>query len=293
MSLSLPSMRLIFFTVQPAVVVNTIVSALEQMGQQVLLVVTTPGTKTRPNDTYKDIASETRRDVDVLVTSHVRRLPALLAGLAPDAIFVAGFPWRLPPELLALPRLGCINTHPSLLPRYRGPNPLFWQLMNDEKAGGLTIHRMDGDFDTGPILVQRSFPIEPEDDVDSLYPKLLSLGAAMLPEALALVAAGAPGTPQPAEGSYAPLCGEAERWLDWSRPAVYLRNQVRAWGQEGARAEIEGQPYRVYRARVVDLSPGLAKARPGMLLEHSNMGMLLNTGAGGLLLEDAEPEPAQ
>jgi methionyl-tRNA formyltransferase len=288
-SLSLPSLRLIFFTVQPAIVVNTIVSAFEQMGQKVLLVVTTPGTRSRPNDIYKEIASETRRDVDVLVSSHIKRLPALLAGLAPDVIFVAGFPWRLPPELLALPRLGCINTHPSLLPRYRGPNPLYWQIMNDEKEGGLTIHRMDADFDTGPILVQRAFPIAPEDDVDSLYPKLLSLGATMIPEALALVAAGAPGTPQPADGSYAPLCGEAERWLDWSRPAAYLRNQVRAWGQGGARAEIEGQPYRVYRARAVDLSPGLAQARPGMLLEHSSAGMLINTGKGGLLLEEAEP----
>jgi methionyl-tRNA formyltransferase len=288
-SSSLPALRLIFFTVQPAVVVNTIVSAFEQMGQKVLLVVTTPGPKTRPNATYKEIASETRSDVDVLVTSHIKRLPALLAGLAPDVIFVAGFPWRLPPELLSLPRLGCINTHPSLLPRYRGPNPLYWQIMHDEQEGGLTIHRMDADFDTGPILVQRSFPIAPDDDVDSLYPRLLSLGATMIPEALALVAAGAPGTPQPADGSYAPLVDEAERWLDWSRPASYLRNQVRAWGQAGARAEIEGRKYLVYRARVVDLSPGLAQARQGMLLEHSSEGMLINTGQSGLLLEDAEP----
>ena len=286
--MSLPAMRVIFFTVQPAVVVNTIVSALEQMGQKVLLVVTTPGPKARPTETYKEIASETRRDVDVLVTSHIKRLPALLAGLEPDLIFVAGFPWRLPPELLSLPRLGCINTHPSLLPRYRGPNPLFWQVMNGETEGGLTIHRMDADFDTGPILVQRSFPIEPDDDVDSLYPKLLTQGATMIPEALSLVAAGAPGTPQPADGSYAPLCGEVEAWLDWSHPAASLRNQVRAWGQAGARAEIEGQKYRVYRARVVDLSPGLAKARQGMLLEHTNEGMVINTGNGGLLLEEAE-----
>jgi methionyl-tRNA formyltransferase len=291
--MSLPAMRVIFFTVQPAVVVNTIISSFEQLGQKVLLVVTTPGPKARPTEAYKDIASETRRDVDVLVTNHIKRLPALLAGLEPDLIFVAGFPWRLPPELLSLPRLGCINTHPSLLPRYRGPNPLFWQVMNGETEGGLTMHRMDADFDTGPILVQRSFPIEPDDDVDSLYPKLLTQGATMIPEALALAAAGAPGTPQPADGSYAPLCGEAEQWLDWSRPAAYLRNQVRAWGQAGARAEIEGQKYRVYRARVVDLSPGLAKARQGMLLEHSNVGMLINTGDGGLLLEEAELKPGE
>jgi methionyl-tRNA formyltransferase len=288
--MSLPALRLILFTMQPAVVVNTMVGAFRQMGQQVLLVVTTPGTKTRTNETYKEIASETGKQVDVLVTTRMKRLSGLLAGLAPDVIFVVGFPWRLPPELLALPRLGSINAHPALLPKYRGPNPLFWQIMNDEREGGLTIHRMDADFDTGPILVQRSFPIAPEDDIESLYPKLLTLGATMIPEAMALVAAGAQGTPQPAEGSYAPLPGEAEYRLDWSHPAARLCNQVRAWGQAGVLAQIEGQPYRVLRARVVSLAPGLALARQGALLEHSNEGMLIATGKDGLLIEEYQEE---
>jgi len=98
------------------------------------------------------------------------------------------------PELLALPRLGCVNTHPSLLPRYRGPNPLFWQFMNGETQGGLTMHRMDVDFDTGPILVQRAIEIAPDDDVDNFFPKLLAIGQPMIPEMLQAVAAGVSGT---------------------------------------------------------------------------------------------------
>jgi len=226
----LPPLKLIFFSTQFPEIVNAIVETLESLGQQVLLIVTSPGTRTRPNELYKSIVASVRRDLDVLVTSKMDRLPAMLRGLEPDVIFTAGFPWKLPPTLLALPRLGCINAHPSLLPRYRGPNPLFWQFMNGETRGGLTIHRMDADFDTGPILAQRAIEIAPDDDVDRFFPKLLALGLPMLTEALQAVAANLPGTIQPVEGaSYAPLATEAERWLDWTRAATQLRNQVRGW----------------------------------------------------------------
>ena len=287
---SIPPMRLIFFTTMPPMVVNAVIEALESLGQNVLMLVTTPGPTARRTDLYREIVASVRHDLDVLVTSHIGRLPTLMSGLEPDVILVIGFPWRLPPALLALPRLGCVNTHPSLLPRYRGPNPLFWQFMNGETRGGLTVHRMDADFDTGPILVQRAIEIAPDDDVDTLFPKFLALGLPMLREALALVAAGAPGTPQPTEGaSYAPLCTEAERRLDWSRPATQLRNQIRGWGQEGALAEIDGKTVLARRARVLDISPATALSRPGTLLGHSAEGMLVQTGQGALLIEDFAP----
>jgi methionyl-tRNA formyltransferase len=215
----LPSLRIILFSNQPPPLVNALVEALEAMGQQVLLVVTTPGTRLRPNENYHRIVASARRDLDVLVTSHMSRLPALLRGLEPDVIFSAGFPWKFPPALLEVPRLGCINAHPALLPMYRGPEPIFWQLMNGEPQIGMTIHRMDAQFDTGPILVQRAMDISEDDDIDSVYAQLLTLGGPLLPEALAAVAAGMSGTPQPAEGSYAPLVTEAERNLDWNRSA--------------------------------------------------------------------------
>ncbi len=286
---ALPPMRIIYFTNQPPEVAHAVIEGLKQLGQRVLLLVTTSGPPARRSETYQQLVASVHPRLDVLVTNHINRLPAMLAGLEPDVIFVTGFPWKLPVEVLGLPRLGCINIHPALLPRYRGPNPLFWQLMNGETQTGLTIHRMDAGFDTGPILVQRAIPIEPDDDIDSLFPKLLPLGAQMIPEALALVAAGAPGTPQPAEGaSYAPLATEADRWLDWSRPAAHLRNQVRAWGHEGALGELDGQRLLARRARVMALSPALELARVGMLLEESAEGILVKTGEGGLLIEQYE-----
>jgi methionyl-tRNA formyltransferase len=286
----LPSMRIIYFTSQSSEGTNAVVELLEQLGQRVLLIVATPGPAARRNDGYKELVANIRPDLDVLVTSHMSRLPALLKGLAPDLIFVTGFPWRLPPALLALPRLGCVNTHPALLPRYRGPNPLFWHFMNGETQGGLTVHRMEADFDTGPILAQRAIEITPDDDVDSFFPKLFLVGAEVIIEALAKVAAGDPGTPQPTEGaSYAPSCTEAERWLDWSRSATQLRNQIRGWGYEGALADVEGRKVLARRARVVTLSPALALAKPGALLEESAEGMLVRAGEDALLIEDYAP----
>ncbi len=287
---TLPSMRIIYFTSQGSDGANAVIGLLEQLGQRVTLVVTTPGPPARRSDNYKELVANIRPDLDVLVTNQIRRLPALLRGLAPDLILVTGFPWRLPADLLALPRLGCVNAHPALLPRYRGPNPFFWHFMNGETQGGLTIHRMEADFDTGPILAQRAIEITPDDDVDSFVPKLFLVGGEILVEALAKVAAGDPGVPQPSEGaSYAPLCTDAERWLDWSRPASQLRNQIRGWGQEGAKASVEGRTLLARRARVVSLSPALAQAEPGKLLEESAEGLLVRAGQDGLLIEDYEP----
>src|SRR6516165_7000632 len=216
----LPSMRIIYFSNQSPEVVNAVIEGLEALGQHVLLLVTTPGTRARPSIEYQRTVASMRLDLDILVTTHMSRLAGMLRPLEPDLIFTTGFSWKLPPELLALPRLGSVNAHPSLLPRYRGPNPVFWQFMNDEAHGGMTMHRMDADFDTGPILVQRAVEISPDDDIDSFFPKLLAIGGPMVAEMLQAVAAGAPGTLQPTEGaSYAPLCTDVERWLDWTRSA--------------------------------------------------------------------------
>ncbi len=282
---TLPSLRIIFFSNQPPPVVNGVIEGLQALGQQVPLLVTTAGPRRRPNQNFHLIVANAHRDLDVLVTNHLDRLPALLRMLEPDLIFTAGFPWKLPPALLGLPRLGCINAHPALLPKYRGPEPLFWQLMNGEKQTGLTIHRMDAEFDTGPILVQRAIDIAEDDDIDSIFVKLLPLSVPMIPLALASVARGDPGVPQPEEGSYAPIPTAADRQLDWSRSAVELRNQVRAWGRMGAFAGISGRTFLVHRARVI--SPSLESQR-GILLDNSEGGLLVQTGHDALLIQDFE-----
>jgi len=280
----LPSMRIIYLSNQSPEVVNVVIEGLEALGQHVLLLVTTPGPRARHSIEYQRTVANARRDLDILVTTHMNRLAAMLRPFEPDLIFTTGFSWKLPPELLAIPRLGCVNAHPSLLPRYRGPNPLYWHFINNETRGGLTIHRMDAEFDTGPILAQQAVEIAQDDDIDTFFPKLVAAGAPMIPEMLQAVAAGLPGTPQPMEGaSYAPLCTEADRWLDWERPAAQLRNQVRGWGSQGALASLDGQTYLVSRARTVSIP---ATAQPGAILERTDNTFLIQTDDGALLIVD-------
>ena len=193
-------------------------------------------------------------------------------------------------DLLTLPRLGCVNVHPAPLPRYRGPDPLFWQVMNGETEVGMTVHRMDADFDTGAILAQGTAPIGPEDDIDDVNEKLLPLGQPLLVEAFTAIMQGAPGRPQPTEGgSYAPVRTEADRILDWSRNANQLHNQVRAWGSLGAYAMVDGRKWLVRRARVVDAGTGATGGEPGSAVSRSEDGMLVRTGDGLLLMQNLEP----
>ena len=113
-------------------------------------------------------------------------------------------------------------------------------------------------------------------------------------EGFAAAIDGAPGTPQPTEGaSYAPLATEADRKLDWSRPAAELRNRVRAWSMRGAVGEIRGEPWIVRRARVVEPPENAGDAPIGSLVDLVSTGLAIQTGDGLLLLEDAEPLPVE
>ena len=284
------SLRIVVFSTLPAEGVVTILTLFKRLGHHVPLVVTTPGPKTRRQYTYSDIVAALPAGQDILVSSHMDQLAPLLAPLRPDLIFTASFPWRLPADVLALPRLGAVNAHPALLPRHRGPNPLFWTVLSGDTQAGLTFHRMAPDFDTGPILAQSVIEITPEDDVDTLMARIVAAGAALFPNVLAAVARGDPGVPQSEENaSYARVCTEEDRWLDWTRPATHLHNQVRAWGRSGAWATLDGQRIVVRRARVED-TPA-EEGSPGSVLSRSPERVAVRTGSGALILTDYEPFP--
>ena len=133
----------------------------------------------------------------MLIARRRNRLAPLLQAVKPDFLLSFFFPWRVPPEALAVPPLGAVNLHPSLLPRYRGPNPLGWTLRNDEPGIGLTLHRMDTQFDTGPLLAQGRRALSDADTVESLFEKQMSLAWELIPEMLTRVARGDPGDVQP------------------------------------------------------------------------------------------------
>jgi methionyl-tRNA formyltransferase len=173
--------------------------------------------------------------MDLLLPGTAGGLADSLAGYRLDLLVVYGFNWKLPAAVLRIPRSGVINVHSSLLPRYRGPAPVLWAIRNGDAEIGLTVHRMDEQFDTGPILAQRGgIPLEEDVTPQRLWPLIRPVLGEVLTVALDQVANEAPGVPQDDAGaSYAGFMEPEFSVVDWSRTAVQVHNQVRMFGFMG------------------------------------------------------------
>lgn len=189
---------------------------------------------------------------------------AALMEWAPDALVVVAYGLILPPEALAIPRLGCINIHASLLPRWRGAAPIQRAIMAGDTQTGTTIMQMDAGLDTGPILLAESLAIAPSMDTVALQAALAAQGARLIVNALDALAVGAlAATPQPAAGAtYANKIARAEAPLDFTRDACALARQVRGltpWPI--ADTTLHGEQLRIHAATVLeDISVGAIAA---------------------------------
>ena len=125
-----------------------------------------------------------------------------LQAFSPDTIVSLHFRSRIPRDVLTLARLGSVNLHPSLLPKYRGTNSVAWAIINGEETTGFTYHRMEAEFDTGNILLQNKLPIAPNETAFSLFHRQIARALPLLGDVLALLERGEPGTRQPDSGSY-------------------------------------------------------------------------------------------
>jgi methionyl-tRNA formyltransferase len=199
-------------------------------------------------------------ELDVLLPARRSTIAPLLASAEPDLVVCMGFPWKIPPDALAVPRLGWLNGHPSLLPRHRGPLPIAWAIREGDEEIGITIHRMDAELDTGPILAQRPYPLGEPQPPDSFYPELGLVVAEALTEALERLAAGDEGTPQPEGGGYESFFAADDVWLDLSRPAAEVHRLAWAWryamsldGARGALLELDGAPVRVLATSLTEV----------------------------------------
>jgi methionyl-tRNA formyltransferase len=203
------------------------------------------------------ILAETPEDVDVCFVRDKASLLRLTRAYEPTIGLCAGYRWLLPPEVLAVPELGVVNSHPALLPRHRGPYPFAWAVREGDADLGLTLHLMDETFDTGPVLAQGSRPMPSDQRIPVLVPVLQELARELYPDALRRVLAGERGVPQRSEGAtWAGPFGEDYVDLDTGRTRAELLRQVRAWGMMfdrsvvGPIAAVDGR-----RLRVVDASP--------------------------------------
>lgn len=207
-----------------------------------------------------------------------------LERAAPDVMVVAAYGLILPRWVLELPRLGCLNIHASLLPRWRGAAPVQRAIEAGDARTGVTIMQMDEGLDTGDMLLAEAVPIAPDDTAASLTERLAALGARLVVEALELAACGGLArTPQPADGTtYARKIEKAEAPIDWSRPAVEIERRLRAFDPfPGASFEWAGAVIKAWRGETREGS-----AAPGTVLaaDASRGEFVLACGDGAIAL---------
>lgn len=172
-----------------------------------------------------------------------------------DAIIVAGWEKKIPPEIYSGLKYGAWNIHPSLLPKYRGHNPYFWTLRNGETETGVTIHQLTAELDAGPVLLQRKLAIAPHDTLGSLWHRLGRMGAEVFLEALPLIEASAPATPQVGEPSRAPRVRTKDCLLHLDFTVENALNLVRACNPfYGAVAKLDARVVKIFEARRWDAS---------------------------------------
>ena len=210
---------------------------------------------------------------------------ALLAA-RPDVIVVAAYGLILPQWVLDLPRLGCLNIHASLLPRWRGAAPIHRAIEAGDAETGITIMQMDAGLDTGDILLVETLAIAPADTTASLHDRLALLGGRLIVEALELAACGGlTPMPQPEAGvCYAHKIEKSEAALDWTEPAAVLARRLRAFDPfPGGVARLDGESLKVWRGEAVG-----GQGEPGEVLAVDDAGVLVACGEGALRLTELQ-----
>ncbi len=212
-----------------------------------------------------------------------------LAELHPDLVVTVAYGRIIPAELLALPPRGCINLHPSLLPKYRGASPIQHAIGNGDAETGVTIMYQTAELDAGDIILQRRVPIESSDTAQLLEQRLATIGAEVLVEAIRLIGAGeAPRRPQdPAAATYVKKLTKESGRINWHQPASALERFIRAMDPwPSAYTWHRGRLLKLWRGQVV-----AAAGPPGTIIEvRRGEGFVVAAEGSGLLVEQVQPE---
>lgn len=265
----------------------TSLAALLDSPHQLLGVYTQPdrkagrGRKLRPSP-VKQLAIEHRLPVFQPITLKDPDAQLHLAGLRADLMVVVAYGLLLPQAVLDAPRFGCVNVHASLLPRWRGAAPIQHAILAGDRQTGVSIMQMDAGLDTGPVLQQVATPIGPADTGAGLHDRLAALGADALIDTLQAIDDGRARAvlQTDALATYAAKLDKQQAWLDWTRPAVELDRQVRAFNSwPVAQTRFGGDTLRVWQATPEDDRPS---ASPGTVLHCATDGLVVACGEGAL-----------
>lgn len=222
---------------------------------------------------------------------------AQVTEIAPDIIITAAYGQILPKAVLDLPRLGCINVHGSLLPRYRGGAPIQRSIINGESVTGVTLMYMAEGLDTGDMISKVEMPITEEDTAGSMFDKLSEAGAKLLGEWLPRIVEGSiVRTPQANdEATYAPNLSREDERLDWKDSSRSVFNRVRGLNpMAGGFTYLDGEVFKVWATRIPQgsdtiLRPDWVSLVPGSVLESGSFGIRIRTGDGSIVLTEVQP----
>ncbi len=211
-----------------------------------------------------------------------------LQAARPDVLVVAAYGLILPREVLVLPRLGCLNIHASLLPRWRGAAPIQRAIEAGDARSGITIMQMDEGLDTGDMLLAEALDLRPEDTAATLHERLAALGSRLVVDALRAVSRGGlQRIAQPLEGvTYAHKIDKSEGLIDWRLDAATIERRVRAFDPfPGASFVRDGQQLKVWRAQALSIDPAHADpaGKPGDVIALGNDAVRIACGGGTAL----------
>jgi methionyl-tRNA formyltransferase len=215
---------------------------------------------------------------------------AALQEARPDVLVVAAYGLILPQWVLDLPRLGCLNIHASLLPRWRGAAPIHRAIEAGDTETGITIMQMDAGLDTGDMLLTERMAIRPDDTTGTLHDRLAVLGGRLIVQALEMAACGGlQATRQPGEGvTYAHKIEKAEALVDWTRPAAVIARRIRAFDPfPGASTTLQGELVKLWRCEI-DSNQQPRAAGCGHILSANGDGVAVATGDGVLRLTELQ-----
>jgi methionyl-tRNA formyltransferase len=214
-----------------------------------------------------------------------------LRALAPDVALVVAYGRILPRDLLDAPRLGCVNVHASLLPKYRGAAPITWAVVRGERETGVTLMQLDEGMDTGPTFARAATPIGPDETAGELGVRLAQLGADAVRQWLPGYVAGQ-SVLEPQDGQLAtaaPVLEKDHGRIDWSRPAAQVHDHVRGMSPwPGAFTTARGKTLKVHATRALEARG--AAGPPGRVLIADKTGVIVVCGAGAVELVTVQPE---
>lgn len=277
----MPQRMRIVFCGTPQFAVPSLEYLLEQSALEIVAVITQPD---RPRGRGQEISFSAVKEaalaakVAVHQPEKIRAAESedLLRQLAPDCVVIIAYGQIIPARLLPIPKLGWINLHASLLPKYRGAAPINWVIANGEIRTGVTTMRIDAGMDTGEMLLQREIAIGAQETAPELAARLSQAGAPLMAETLHGLAGGTitPKTQNHAEASYAPMLKKEDGGIDWKRPAVEIYNRMRGFAPwPGAYTTFRGQNCQVWGEPVSKergLLSGASEAAPGTLTLEKN-----------------------